>query len=270
MFIGIFNFLCGVGLALGGSLGFWPVRSGLDFYIPIVLFLAGYIGGIAICWITIDIIGRFLSLNKEPKKISKLARFIMTDAMRYINFLALARVEVKGKNKLPKNERFLFVQNHTSRFDPMVVNAFLPKYDIAFITKPGNYKIPLAKRLMPRLFYQAIDREDPIQSLGVMKNSIELIQNNVTSVGVYPEGTRHGDSVLGEFHEGVFSICIKAKCPLVISTIKNANMIHKNYPFKITRVTLEIVQVIPYELMEGKTAKQLSDEVHEIMQNNLK
>ena len=270
MFIGLFFLACAIGLALGGSLGFWPVRSGLDFYIPIVLFIAGYIGGIIIVWITFDIIGRVLSLNKEPKKISKLARFVLTDGMRYIVNHSMTRVVINGKNKLPKNERFLFVQNHTSRFDPMIVNGFLPKYDIAFITKPGNYKIPLAKRLMPHLFYQAIVREDPIQSLGVMKRSIDLISNNVTSIGVYPEGTRHGDSVLGEFHEGVFNICLKAKCPLVVSTVKNANKIHKNFPFKITKVIFDIIDVIPYETMEDKPAKQLSDEVHQMMQENLK
>lgn len=270
MFIELFTLLCGIGLALAGSLGFWPVQSGLDFYIPIVLFFAGYLGGIVITWIFIDVSGRFLALNKEPKKISKFARFLLTNGMRYIDNHALCRVTINGKNKLPKNERFLFVQNHTSRFDPMVVNAYLPKYDIAFITKPGNYKIPLAKRLMPRLFYQAINREDRIQSLGVMKNSIDLISNNVTSIGVYPEGTRHADSVLGEFHEGVFNICLKAKCPLVVCTIKNANKIQKNFPFKITNVILDIVDVIPYEAMEEKTAKTLSDEVHELMEKNLK
>lgn len=270
MFIELFTLLCGIGLALAGSLGFWPVQSGLDFYIPIVLFIAGYLGGIVITWIFIDVSGRFLALNKEPKKISKFARFLLTNGMRYIDNHALCRVTINGKNKLPKNERFLFVQNHTSRFDPMVVNAYLPKYDIAFITKPGNYKIPLAKRLMPRLFYQAINREDRIQSLGVMKNSADLISNNVTSIGVYPEGTRHADSVLGEFHEGVFNICLKAKCPLVVCTIKNANKIHKNFPFKITNVILDIIAVIPYEAMEEKNAKTLSDEVHELMEKNLK
>lgn len=270
MVLGLFTLFSGIALAVTGSLWFWPVKSGLDFYIPIVLFLAGYIGAIAIAWITVDIIGRFLSLNKEPKKISKLARFIMTDAMRYIVNHSGATVKISGKNKLPTHERFLLVQNHTSRFDPMIVNAYFPKLDVAFITKPGNYKIPLAKRLMPHLFYQAIDREDPIQSLGVMKNSIELISNNVTSIGVYPEGTRHGDAVLGEFHEGVFNICIKAKCPLVVTTLKNANKIHKNFPFKITKVYLDVVAVIPYEAMEGKTAKTLSDEVHQMMLENLK
>ena len=258
-----------IALAITGSLTFWPVKSGIDFYIPIVLFIVGYIAMLLLWWIFIDIVGRIRYFRKDRSKVCKVARFLLVTALRYVDNHALARVKIINKNLMPKGERFLFIQNHTSRFDPMITNAYFGKYDIGFITKPSNFKIPLAKRLMPHLFYQAIDREDRMQSLNVMKNSIELIENNVTSIGVYPEGTRHKDAVLGEFHEGVFNICIKAKCPLVVTVIKNANMVHKNFPFKCTKVTVEIVEVIPYAQMEGKTAKALSDEVRELMLSHL-
>lgn len=269
MVIGITTLLGAIALAVVGSLTFWPIKTGWDFYIPIVLFIGGYIAMLLVWWVIVDISGRILGSKKDRKKISKYARFLLTDTMRYIDNHALALVKVVGKHKVPTSERFLFVQNHTSRFDPMVTNAYFNKYDIAFITKPSNTKIPLAKRILPALFYQGIVREDPIQSLGVMKNSIELITNNITSIGVYPEGTRHKDGELGEFHEGVFNICLKAKCPLVVSVIKNANKIAKNFPFKITKVTLEIIDVITYEQMEGKTAKALSDEVKQMMLKHL-
>ena len=269
MIIGCSIFLGAVGLAVAGSLTFWPVTHGYDFYIPIVLFLAGYLGMMLLWWVFIYCYGVVVSKLKPAKKVNKFTRFLLCDAMHYIDRLARVRVKINGKEKLPTKERFLLVQNHASRFDPMVVNGYLQKYDIAFITKPSNFKIPLAKRLMPRLFYQAIVREDPMQSLGVMKNSIELIESNVTSIGVYPEGTRHKDGQVGEFHEGVFNICLKARCPLVVCTTVNTNMIHSNFPLKRTHVYLDIIKVIPYEQMEGKTAKALSDEVREMMKVNL-
>ena len=271
MIIGISSLLFSIALAVVGSLTFWKVTEGYHFYIPIVLFILGYLLAIILWWVFIDIYGRILSTNKnERTKVNKFTRFLLTDAMRYIDNHALVRVHVNGKHLLPKGERFLFVQNHTSRFDPMVVNAYFNKYDIAFITKPSNFKIPLAKRLMPTLFYQAIERDNPLQSLGVMKHSEELITKGITSIGVYPEGTRHKDGEMGDFHEGVFNICLRAKCPLVISTTNNMMNIHKNFPFKITHVHLDVVRVIPYEQMEGKTAKALSDEVKTIMLDNLK
>ena len=263
------SILLSIALAIVGPLTFWPTKEWYDFYIPIVLFIAGIVGMFIFWFASYYIIACILSLKKNPKKISKLARFMLVDAMRCIDIGSLSIVKVVGKDLLPKKQRFLFVQNHTSRFDPMITNGYFPFSDIAFITKPGNYKIPIANKLMPRLFYQAIDREDPIQSLGVIRNSIELINNDVTSIGVYPEGMRHLDNTLGEFHEGVFNICLKAHCPLVVSVIKNAYKIRDNFPLKCTKVTLEIVKVIPYEEMEGKTAKALSDEVHALMLERL-
>lgn len=270
MFIGFSSFIIAVALAILGSLTFWPIQHGYDFYIPIVLFLAGFIGMILFWWCFIYFAGLIINSKKDHKKVNKFARFLLTDAMRFIDNHAGAIVKINGRDKLPKGERYLFVQNHQSRFDPMIINGYFPKEDIAFITKPSNYKIPLAKNLMPALFYQAIDREDPIQSLGVIKNSIELISNGVTSIGVYPEGTRHKDGEIGEFHEGVFNICLKAKCPLVVCACKNINKIPKNFPFLPTKITVDIVTVMTYEQMENKTAKALSDEVRALMLEDIK
>ena len=77
------------------------------------------------------------------------------------------------------------------------------------------------------------------------------------------------DVVLGDFHEGVFNIAIKAKCPVVVVTFKNTENIHKNFPKRSTKVKMKIVSTIPYEYFQDKTAKQLSDEVHEIMLRDL-
>ena len=269
MFIGLSIFLGALALAIVGPFTFWPWVNPYDFYIPIVLFIGGYLGLILVWWIFIDLSGRLLSLFEKPKKVNKFTRFLLCEGMRYIDFLAMVRVKINGKEKLPRNQRFLLVQNHASKFDPMIVNGYFRKYDIAFITKPSNMKIPLAKRLMPRLFFQPIDREDPIQSLGVMRNSIELISNNVTSIGVYPEGTRHQDGQVGEFHEGVFNICLKAKCPLVVITTSNTDKIHKNFPKRITKVNLNVVKVYTPEEIEGKTALALSNEVRELMLKDL-
>ena len=270
MIINLTVVLGAVALAVVGSLSFWPVTQGLDFYIPIVLFIVGFIGMIAVWWIFIDLYGRISSISKkEPHKVNKFTRFLLCDAMRFIDNLAFVWVKVNGREKLPRKERFLLVQNHASKFDPMIVNGYFPRKDIAFITKPSNMKIPLAKRLMPRLFYQPIVREDPLQSLGVMKNSQELIEKDITSIGVYPEGTRHQDGEVGEFHEGVFNICLKAKCPLVVITTTNTNKIHKNYPFKVTKVRLNVIKVYTPEELEGKTALALSNEVRELMLKDL-
>ena len=59
MFLIIFIILCSLALPVVGSLTFWPVHQWYDFYIPIVLLVAGFIGGIIIEFIVVGTISFF-------------------------------------------------------------------------------------------------------------------------------------------------------------------------------------------------------------------
>lgn len=269
MIFEIFALLCAAGLAVSGSLTFWPVQHGYDFYIPIVLAIAGYAAGIILICLWLSFCCLFVDKNKEYNKISKWAKFWFVQGLYYLNKHSLAIVKVKGKNKLPKNQRFVMVCNHKSKFDSMLISEIFAKYDIAFITKRSNKKIPWGGTLMSGMCYLPIDRDDKLQSLSQFKRAGELIKNNVCSIGVFPEGTRHPEPGLGEFHEGCFNIAIKSGAPLVIFTTKNTDKVNKNFPFKFTKVTIEIVGVIPNEEICDKPAKEVSDMVKKIMEENL-
>ena len=115
-----------------------------------------------------------------------------------------------------------------------------------------------------------IERDNPIQSLEVMKKAASLIQNDVSNVVVYPEGTRLREGLIGDFHEGVFNIALRAKCPVVIVTTSGAENVKKNYPWKRTKVRIDILGTLDYSMIEGMTAKAISDKVHKIMSDHLK
>ena len=78
------------------------------------------------------------------------------------------------------------------------------------------------------------------------------------------------DVILAPFHNGTFNIAIKTGCPIVILTMRGTANIHKNFPFKRSKVEMKCVQVLYKEDYEGMNATQLSDYVHEIMYNDLK
>ena len=267
----IISFLIGaLGFALAGSFTFWKVTQGLDFYKPIVLFIAGYFITFFVFVIISLIICFCLSLKKEYKKPNKLAKFWFTQALGFINgSLFLIKTKVNGKKKLPKKERFLLVANHRGNFDPMVVIDKLGYLDLAFIIKRWSFNIPIASSFMKALCYLPIDRDNMSQSLEVMKNAEELLRNNTTSVIAFPEGTRHLDCKLGDFHEGVFNVAIKAHAPIVVATISGTEKLHKPNPFKIKKVRIDILEKLSYDEIENKTAKQVADEVKEIMSTHL-
>ena len=269
MFLELICFLCGASLATAGSLTFWPIRNWWDFYIPIILYIAGWIAGIGVIFFLEWLAGLFINKKKEYNHISRWARFWFLTGIKFIANHAHAWIDMHDGYKVPQHEKFVLVCNHRSKFDNFIISYKFGRRDIAFITKNSNMKIPVANQLMPGLCYISIDREDKLQSLVSFKRAAELIENDVTSIGVFPEGTRQTEQSIGEFHEGVFNIAIHAKAPIVVTTLKNTDSIHKRWPWKATKVRFDILTVIPYEEYQDMTAKALSDMVHEMMKEHL-
>ena len=250
-----------------GSLTYWAVHTASDTYIPFVLFFGTYIGGLLLVIIYYMIVSWFI-LIKKTDGISKFSALHLKDAIRYICNRARVKVNFKGEEKLPIGEKYLFVCNHLSNFDPMITYAYFPE-NISFITKPSNMHIFVGGRFLKKLHFLPIDKDNKLQSLQVMKEASDLISNNITSVGVYPEGMRRKYGDMGEFHAGVFSIALKAKCPLVISSINEVQKIKTNFPWKRTVVNLDIIQVKQFEEIEGRNVNELSDEVKNLIKLNL-
>ena len=270
MFVIIFCVLCALALSITSAFTFWPVTIWYDFYRPLVMFIAGYFAGLAISWIFIDISGRIMcDKKKNYTKPSSFARFLLTQGMFYIDFHANVRLKKIGLDKMP-NQPFLLVCNHKSKFDPMITAAVFRKIHLAFVTKEDNMKIPLAGRLMWRNCYMPVDRSDKLQSLEQFKKAAELIGSGASSVGIYPEGSRQEERViLADFHNGTFNIAIKTGCPIVILTMTGTSRIHKNFPFKRSKVTMKCVQVLYADDYDGMNALELSNYVHDIMYRDL-
>ena len=270
MFVSIICVTCALALSITSAFTFLPVQVWYDFWKPLVMLIAGYVAGIAIAWIFYDINGRIIcSKKKNYLKPSNWARFLLTQGMWYIDFHANIKLKKIGLEKIP-NEPFLLVGNHKSKFDPMIAAAVFRKIHLAFITKEDNMKIPLANRLMWRNGYMPVNREDKLQSLEQFKKAAELIGSGASSVGVYPEGSRQEEHViLAPFHNGTFNVAMRTGCPIVALTMKGTSNIHKNFPFKRSKVELKVVQVLYKEDYAGMNATELSDYVHDIMYREL-
>ena len=144
------------------------------------------------------------------------------------------------------------------------------KTPTTIITKPENLRIPIAGTMIYRANFLPINREDPREAMRTVQAAAKLLENDVVSVGVYPEGTRNRTPEAGllPFHNGVFKIAQKAKAPLVVATVQGAETIRKNLPWRHTDVTLHICEVIPTEELGGSTAA-LSERVQRIMEEDL-
>ena len=180
------------------------------------------------------------------------------------------RVHTQGLENTPKDGRFLLVCNHTSDADPAILLSAFPKSQLAFISKRENKDMFLVGKLMHQLMCQLVNRENDREALKTILKCIQLIQDDVVSIGVFPEGYIHEDRKLHHFRHGVFKIAQKAKVPIVVCTLKDTYPVFQNARhLKPSDVYLNLLTVIPAEEVVSHTTVELGQRIYDMMSEDL-
>ncbi len=245
------------------------VNGWKDAWIPIVLFLGLFFGMIIAYILMIFIISLFLAVKKPKDKPSKVCKFFIDYTAQAVLTFFRGSYKVTGMEKIPTDRRFLFVCNHRSGFDPFASVPALRRYNISYISKPENFKIPMVDPFLSHTCYMTIDRDNARNAMKTLHKATEYVKNDIVSIGIYPEGTRSRSGKLLEFKDGVFYVAKKATCPIVVATVQNAENVLKNFPWRRTVVKLDVLACIEPESFEKKSTHEISEEVRGMMLEHL-
>lgn len=179
------------------------------------------------------------------------------------------RIHATGLEKIPTDKHFLLVCNHRSLFDPLVKVTVLRDFDIVYVSKASNFKIPIAGKMMHKTGCLAIDRENNREALKTIQKMTELIKNSESSVGIYPEGTRSKDGELLPFHAGSFKPAQKTGAPVVVIALSGTDKVKKNAPFKKTDIYIDVVKVIDGEFAMNNPTHVTAEIAREAIQTKL-
>ena len=128
----------------------------------------------------------------------------------------------------------------------------------------------LVGKLMHKIMCQLINRENDREALKTIINCIRLIQEDVVSIAVFPEGYTSLDGLLHPFRSGVFKIAQKVNVPIVVCTLKNTSKVKINMPkLKPTDIHLHLVGVVQPGELEGLTTVDIANRVHAMMAEDL-
>lgn len=109
------------------------------------------------------------------------------------------RLRYEGREHVPKQGPVLLVANHASYLDPPLVGVGAPRF-VAFLAQAGLAKVAPLRWWLRQVGVTLIDRSAP--SKDAIRLLTEVLQQG-GCVGVFPEGTRTADGLIGPWKSGV-------------------------------------------------------------------
>lgn len=234
----------------------WLAGGGV--LLAILGFVLGFGLALLLTLVVVRLLTRKTDLSKPDAVQNPIARRGCAITGEILCRLGGVRADLRGLEKLPKEGRFLFVCNHRSLFDPLMVMGYLADWNIAFISKPSNMRIPLAGPSAATAGFLAIDRENDRAALRSILTAADYLKRGLCSIGVYPEGTRSHTREMLPFHKGSFKIAQRGNVPLVVAGISGSEKLKRGYCLHPHRVTLEILDVIPAAEVKAASTSELS------------
>lgn len=200
----------------------------------------------------------------------KYSREFLYNFLRSITFRALkggkVTVNVEGTENIPQSENFIFFPNHQGFFDVLALTASCP-VPFSVVYKKEVRNVPLLKSVFKCLYALPIDREDIRQSLNVINDMANEVQNGNNFL-IFAEGTRSSDAnKLLDFKGGSFKAAYKAKCPVVPIALIDTYKPFDIGDTKPVTVTVKYLPPIPYTVYKDLKTHELASLVKDRIQH---
>jgi len=191
----------------------------------------------------------------------KMARGWSTFILFGMGFIPVIKREVKYE----KGQSYMFVANHTSMVDIMLM-LYVSKSPFVFVGKKELSKIPLFGFFYKRTCI-LVDRKD-VKSRRAVFNTAQRKLNLGYSVCIFPEGGVPGDEsiVLDEFKDGAFRLAIEHQLPIAPMTfLDNKRLFSYTFfsggPGKMRVKVHELISTSSYSLSDKKQLNNLTRDI---------
>ena len=274
----IFNILASALITIFG----FDQNIGLSILIGIAIFFAILLIEAIIFFGILIVMGIGKNTDVENTTYHKGYRKVFNLYLRFLNSLFNVKLIKNGFDKIPKGP-VIFVANHRSNMDPIVMEEALSKWDLIFVGKKSLFKIPFFGKIINYMGYQRIYSnfliektsaevfQDKKHDLQTIKNCISIINDQHVSVGIYPEAMRNfQDKVLLEFKHGCFHIARKTQVPIVVMSLKGTEDFKSKVLFKRHKVVLNVLDVIDASHYMPLTNDEIAKEIYDMIYEDIK
>ena len=228
--------------------------------IPLLMLPFVFLAFVIVHLLFCAIVSAFANNKSDAAAPNSFAKFLLEESIVLVLFVLRFKILESGNEMIPADRRFLLVSNHLSGFDPITTIPGVKRYSVRFVSKPENFKIPVAGGLMRLCGFMSIDRDSPRNSMRTLHKCVDIIKNDQASICIYPEGHRSETGELLEFKDGVFYVAKKAECPVVVMTIKYEKRVLWG-----KKVLINYKAVIEPDTFKEMNTHTLSEKVRKIM-----
>lgn len=199
-------------------------------------------------------------LNRSRRKALNL---VATVGPEVAMGLAGVEINVTGEEHLWSHRPAVFVFNHQSSFDVIVI-ARLLRRDFTAVAKAELAKDPIFAPLGALAGVAYVERGDRSQSRAALAPVVEKIRSGI-SLAIAPEGTRSPTPTLGRFKKGAFHIAVQAEVPVVPVVIRNAGEImwRASMVARAGTVDVAVLPPVPTAGLGADDVDDLADGVRE-------
>lgn len=151
---------------------------------------------------------KLLLILKEGDLLTfyKVARSIVNGIARI-----LFRIEIEGRDNIPKEGSLIICANHISLLDPVMI-AISVQRPISFMAKKELFENKILGKLF--LKFNAIPVSRGESDLSAIRSSLKVLKDN-NVLGIFPQGTRVDKVDLESTKSGIGLLAIKGKSPVI-------------------------------------------------------
>ncbi len=166
--------------------------------------------------------------------------FLVTHVFYMIRFKLVYRLEVYGKENIPKDNKYIIAANHLSTLDPPLVCAVMNR-GVAYMAKKELFENPFLCWWLNWLGAFAVDREK--LHVSTIK-TVKTIRDTGWVLGIFPQGTRELTGEISHVTKGFATLAKSTKCGILPIGITGTQEV-KRLPFS-GKIIVRIGELIPY------------------------
>jgi len=227
-----------------------------------------FIGLISIAMFPAALIIRLITSPFDKRRVCN-NLFSSFWASLYIWLMPLCTVKIKNRQKLDMKKSYVFVSNHQSQLDILVIYKLY--FPVRWISKAAVFKLPFIGWNMLLNGDIKLKRGDK-QSIQLMIERCEQLLEQNVSIMVFPEGTRSKSGIVQPFKPGAFILAKKMKKPIIPLVINNSKNALPKYSLIFRgrhKIELAVLDEIPYSRFENMEIDDIAKMVQKIIRSNV-